>query len=175
MLPDNLCIPQIWFESAFEDTREEESRWQNKDITKKRWHTKTMILLAQRQCSINSLTFIFLGYCGIQRIRPAQEKQRASKQAPNSAHSQKMLWDNETEAKGNDAVLQNTIFCRHLSTGAIAVWYTACYSTHSPAGRKQYGKKQWYIFLSDLLWLNNPFLISSRAEVTQNVTDWYGW
>lgn len=40
-------------------------------------------------CSINSAAFIFAGYCGIHRIQPAQEKQRASKQAAGSARSRR--------------------------------------------------------------------------------------
>lgn len=51
-----------------------ESRWQNKDIAKKGWHT--MIWLAERQCLINSLAFIFLGCYGIRWTRPAQEKSK---------------------------------------------------------------------------------------------------
>lgn len=93
-----------------------------------------MILLAQRFYSINSPAFIFLGYCGIRWSQPAQEKQRTNKQAAGSVRSQKLLWKNEAEAKGTNAVLKNRIFCHHLSTGAIAVCYMECYTLS--AGRK---------------------------------------
>lgn len=89
--------------------------------------------LLRGKSSINSLAFIFLGYCSIQWIQPAQEKKLASKQAPSSIHSQKMLWKNEAEAKGSDAVLQNTIFTLHLSTGATAIWYTQCCDSVIPS------------------------------------------
>ncbi len=91
MLSHNLCIPHKSDLGLDLKWEEKESQDDKIKISQKRADT-WWYYFAQRQCSINSLAFIFLGYCEIQWIRPAREKQRASKQAPSSVHSQKMLW-----------------------------------------------------------------------------------